>query len=214
MPEEGSTPHDGNREPAVGSAADPRRIGQARNYGFGADRLSAASATPSPAVTDLADVSDQSCRHAGVDGFLHGLDPHGPGPSLKKDSPTSVLVLLAHQHPGADGRARGRVLGSGRITSSLRTTRRVISRPTVESVSTPSTCVHGAARSCASLIGREYRVRHGIRAGRFGGVTRRFVWSRSRPCSAAALRQFWRRTGVGAELHFVVQARRDRFPGS
>jgi hypothetical protein len=54
---------------------------------------------------------------------------------------------------GADGRARGRVPGSGRTTSSLRTTRRVMGRSTVESILTPSTCVYGAARSCASRVG-------------------------------------------------------------
>jgi hypothetical protein len=59
----------------------------------------------------------------------------------------------ATRRSGADRRARGRVPGSGRTTSSVRTTRRVMGRSTVESVLTPSTCVHGAARSCASRVG-------------------------------------------------------------
>jgi hypothetical protein len=69
--------HHDRRESAVGRAADPRRTGQAGHHGLGADRLSDAPATPSPAVTDLADVSDQSGRHAGVNGFLHGLHSDG-----------------------------------------------------------------------------------------------------------------------------------------
>ena len=70
--------HDGRRESAVGRAADPRRIGQAGHHGLGADGVAAPAATASPAVTDVADLSDQSCRHAGVDGLLHRADPHRP----------------------------------------------------------------------------------------------------------------------------------------
>ena len=46
--------------------------------GLGADRVAAPAATASPTVTDVADLSHQSCRHAGVDGLLHRADPHRP----------------------------------------------------------------------------------------------------------------------------------------
>src|SRR5712691_4691998 len=47
---------------------------------------------------------------------------------------------------------------------------------TVDSVLTPSTCLPGAAVRAHPASVRGYRVRHGIRAGRFGGITRRFCW--------------------------------------
>ena len=69
--------HDGRRESAVGSASDSRRIVQAGHHGVRADGVAAAAATAPPAVTDVADVSDQSCRHAvSMDFFT--CRPDGP----------------------------------------------------------------------------------------------------------------------------------------
>src|SRR6202011_5937044 len=70
--------HDDHRESAVGRTADPRRIGQTGHHGLGADRVAAPAATAPPAVTDVADFSHQSCRHARVDGLLHRAYPHRP----------------------------------------------------------------------------------------------------------------------------------------
>lgn len=50
--------HHDSRESAMGSAADPRRIGQAGNHRLGADRFSTAPAAAAPVVADLADVSE------------------------------------------------------------------------------------------------------------------------------------------------------------
>ena len=41
-------------------------------------RIAAPAATAPPAVTDVADFSHQSCRHARVDGLLHRAHPHRP----------------------------------------------------------------------------------------------------------------------------------------
>src|SRR5439155_17072403 len=64
-------PHDDHRESVVGSAADPRRIGKAGHHRLGADRVAAPASTTPSAVTDVADVSHQSCRDARVHGLLH-----------------------------------------------------------------------------------------------------------------------------------------------
>jgi hypothetical protein len=53
-------------------------IGQAGHHGLGADRVAAPAATAPPAVTDMADFSHQSRRHAGVDVLLHRADPDRP----------------------------------------------------------------------------------------------------------------------------------------
>jgi hypothetical protein len=62
--------HDGRGESAVGRASDSRRIVQAGHHGVGADGVPTHAAPASPPVTDVADLSVQSCRHAGVDGVL------------------------------------------------------------------------------------------------------------------------------------------------
>jgi hypothetical protein len=51
---------------------------QAGHRGIGADGVATPAATTSPAVTDVADLSHQSCRHARVDGLLHRANPHRP----------------------------------------------------------------------------------------------------------------------------------------
>src|SRR5207247_1025606 len=81
--------HDDHRESAVGRAADPRRIGQAGHHDLGADRVAATAATAPPVVTDVADLSHQSCRHARVDGLLRRADLTG--------RVLFVLVLLSHR---------------------------------------------------------------------------------------------------------------------
>jgi putative transposase len=81
--------HDGRGESAVGRASDSRRIVQAGHHGVGADGVPTNAAPASPPVTDVADLSVQSCRHAGVDGLL--TVPTLTGRVL------FVLVLLTHQ---------------------------------------------------------------------------------------------------------------------
>src|SRR5439155_7956779 len=69
--------HDDRGESVVGRASDSRRIVQAGHRGIGAHRVAAPPPTTSPTLTEVADVSHQSCRRAGVDGFLHSAHSHG-----------------------------------------------------------------------------------------------------------------------------------------
>ena len=62
------------------------------------------AATASPAVTDLADLSDQSRRHTDVDRFLHRIHPHRPS-SLRlrrARAPTPADCSFQH-HRASDG---------------------------------------------------------------------------------------------------------------
>src|SRR5712692_11408337 len=69
---------DGCGESPLGSPSNPRRIGQAGHRGVGADCLTAPATTPSPTLTDLANVPDESRGRSGVDGLLYRADPHRP----------------------------------------------------------------------------------------------------------------------------------------
>src|ERR1700680_455296 len=69
---------DGRGESSLGSSSNPRGIGQAGHRGVGADCLTAPAATPSPTVTDLANVPDESRGRSGVDGLLYRADLHRP----------------------------------------------------------------------------------------------------------------------------------------
>ena len=110
----------GRRESPVGRASNPRRIGQARARRLGTDRLTALTAAPPSALTDMADLPDESSDIPGVAGLFHRSDGHrtravraraaGPSPSAHRPSP----------HHGRD-----RVPGSRRPSPSIRTTGRL-----------------------------------------------------------------------------------------
>jgi hypothetical protein len=82
----------------------------------------------------------------------------------------------------AHRRARGRVPGSGRLTSSLRTTRSrltgTVDRRLDVNVSLRVCAERPSVRALRPLEGE--RVRRRIRVGRFGGVARRFLPGRVR----------------------------------
>src|ERR1700716_1185052 len=69
---------DGRGESSLGSTSNPRGIGQAGHRGLGTNGLTAPATTPSPTVTDLANVPDESRGRSGVDGLLYRADPHRP----------------------------------------------------------------------------------------------------------------------------------------
>src|SRR5712692_5382477 len=83
---------DSRREPALGSASDPWRVGQSGRRRLGANRLSAPAAIAPSAITDVADLLEESRRDARVDGFLYRTNPHRPSPvrlcAARTSSPT------------------------------------------------------------------------------------------------------------------------------
>src|SRR5437773_11741250 len=100
--------HDGRGESAVGSASDSRRIGQAGHHGVGAHGVTSPSTTAAPLVTDVADLSDQSCHHTGVDGFLRRANSHGSsavrvGPAFAPASANHPRQHYGTSHGGVDG---------------------------------------------------------------------------------------------------------------
>ncbi len=89
----------------------PRRIRCGERLGFTANCASwasrcrahgvaAPSATAAPTVTNVADLSHQSYRHAGVDGFLHGANPDGAGAIRVGPAHASAPANCARQHHG------------------------------------------------------------------------------------------------------------------
>jgi hypothetical protein len=109
---------DGRRESSLGSTSNPRGIGQAGHRGVGADCLTAPAATPSPPVTDLANVP--SAAHARPICLL-----------LSRVADPSLLgERRAHATPRASvrRRPRDRVPGSRRLAPPLRTTRSLTKR--------------------------------------------------------------------------------------
>ena len=103
--------HDDHRESVVGRAADPWRIGQTGHHALGANRVAAPGATAPPAVTNVADVSHQSCRHARVDGLLHRAD-------LPEDTAPPWLLRDRDAIYGDVFRRRVASMGIGEVVSS------------------------------------------------------------------------------------------------
>jgi hypothetical protein len=95
---------DGRRESALGSTSDPWRVGQSRRRGVGANRLTAPAATAASAVTDVAHLSDESRRHAGLDRFLHRTDRHRPSPVRPRRADASPPADRSRRrHRASDG---------------------------------------------------------------------------------------------------------------
>src|SRR5258708_7568646 len=69
---------DGRDESSLGSSSNRLGIGQAGHRDVGTGCLTPPAASPSPSVTDLANIPDESRVRAGVDGLLDRADPHRP----------------------------------------------------------------------------------------------------------------------------------------
>jgi hypothetical protein len=91
---------DGHRESALGSASDPRRVGQAGRRGLGANRVPAPATTASSAVTDVAHLSDESRRRAGLDRFLYRINRHRPRPVRVRRAPAPSPTNRPFQRDG------------------------------------------------------------------------------------------------------------------
>jgi len=95
-----------------GGASDSRRIVQAGPHGVRAHGVAALAATAAPLVADVADLSDQSCRHTDVDGLLHRVDADGPRAVCVGAAGARVSTNHSHQlhgtsHGGLDGATNG-----------------------------------------------------------------------------------------------------------
>src|SRR5712691_12436026 len=94
---------DGGRESTLGSASDPWRVGQSGRQSIGANHLAVVAAGTSPAVTDVAYLSAESRRHAGLDRFLYRTDPHGPNPVRLRRADASAPADRSRQcHRASD----------------------------------------------------------------------------------------------------------------
>ena len=98
----------GVANPLWARAPSPRGIDKARHRCVGADGLAPSATTPSSAVTDLANLSDESHGVSRVDGLVHCADPHRPRAVCAR----TAISRAAPNRPSPDhGASHGRVDG-------------------------------------------------------------------------------------------------------